>query len=1144
MARYDWPAPPRGLDRPGERAAHLTRFRTGDDPSGLDPASRAGGRRRRRAVAHTAPQGQDGLWLPIGPTVMTNGQAGGNPNVAGRITDLAVEPGKGQRLYASSAAGGVWLSTDRGQSWTPLDDFQESDLTDVKTISSALSCGAVHVIWGAQDDGSLDVVWVGTGEAGLYDGGLGPAGAGGELAGLPGGGLLGVGLLQRDPSVDTAWHVVKGDPVTTDPDTLRGHGFFRIVDDPADPKQLVAATSNGLYTKPAGGTWIRLPAWATGTATEPCDVVLTRDGANTLRIWVACASTLKVAELTAAQAAPIDNAALSFTAVGLPSVATNSARRPPAETRGGTRLALATDGTTVYVLGRRAATGNRANPPAALWQVGADAALAGLNATLLTGMPDDLFMSSGDQSDYDMAIAVDPLKPGRVYVGGATVGTASGWNGAVYRCDTTAAEAHPTYVGEGVHADIHVLRVWPQPPADAPKHTVWVGCDGGLFRSDADGDPGTFASRNDGLAVLEPGYVASHPTNPGIVAAGFQDNGTAVREGDSIWRQAFVGDGGGVIFDPAGQGRYFRQYIRADWASNDGHSVQPVLRRGLGGKDQVKSSETVEFEAALFYSGADALVHGDDTHLVLGSDRVWYSRDWGRSWVTLPTATDPRATRNVNLAQDVIERSPATPGYNDPRNSLDCCGEAQPGTVGPGIIAVKLMATRDDTDATDKLVLRVVAMTSTLVTWFVGTRPVGDTGAFTWEALTARRRQVIKKATAAELSVMAGGTPLNFLPAPGMVSDLCVHDPDRGTLGSVYVSATGDAAYETLWFFDGTNSWYPTGLRNKLAAWTTPADRVTSPALGVVVDPQHRDVVYVATAVGVVRGTLTIGGTPAAPTYSWAFERFMNGLPTTAVQDLSLFSSGGVRLLRAAMRSRGVWEVDLANSTTSPRTYLRLYPTDTRRILPTQSSGATLNGDPHGPAFADDSPDVVIDTTGTIRTAPPTEAELAKMLPPGSPQERERQSTSEQNIKIHVLIHHRWSVPLPKASVKVALLRHDLPEDGVVPIGQLWPGLVDVAAPGAAEPATLQDGWSKAATSLWLSPAADVDTRVPRAVTFDVNLNSVLRGTAVVFLAVVMSEPDQISAADLSYGQGNNAQTYDQLVACSPHVGARSLQVD
>src|SRR6185312_15089319 len=117
------------------------------------------------------------------PTVMTNGQAGGDPNVAGRIRDLQIEPVKGRRLYAASAGGGAWFSADRGETWTPLDDFQLSDLSDVATIASA------------QDDGSDDVIWVGTGEPRLAAGGLMPAlPAGGDPGGgLPGGNLLGVG---------------------------------------------------------------------------------------------------------------------------------------------------------------------------------------------------------------------------------------------------------------------------------------------------------------------------------------------------------------------------------------------------------------------------------------------------------------------------------------------------------------------------------------------------------------------------------------------------------------------------------------------------------------------------------------------------------------------------------------------------------------------------------------------------------------------------------------------------------------------------------------------------------------------------------------------------------------------------------------
>jgi hypothetical protein len=62
-------------------------------------------------------------------------------------------------------------------------------------------------------------------------------------------------------------------------------------------------------------------------------------------------------------------------------------------------------------------------------------------------------------------------------------------------------------------------------------------------------------------------------------------------------------------------------------------------------------------------------------------------------------------------------------------------------------------------------------------------------------------------------------------------------------------------------------------------------------------------------------------------------------------------------------------------------------------------------------------------------------------------------------------------------------------------------------------------------------------------VTFDVDLSADATGSAVVFLAVVMSELDQISAADLALGGANPAQTGDQLVTSSPHVAAKSLQL-
>ena len=359
-------------------------------------------------------------------------------------------------------------------------------------------------------------------------------------------------------------------------------------------------------------------------------------------------------------------------------------------------------------------------------------------------------------------------------------------------------------------------------------------------------------------------------------------------------------------------------------------------------------------------------------------------------------------------------------------------------------------------------------------------------------------------------------------------------------------ASLGDIQRDTLWFFDGTDTWYPTGLRLERPGGKWKADniRVTAPALGVVVEPSEpHDVLYVGTSVGVVKGTLTIGGTDAAPTYAWEWEQFMKGLPEAAVQDLSIRQYGTLTLLRAALQARGVWETDVANPTAKALTYLRVFPTDTRRILPTPTSGAILAGDRFAAAF-DDSPDIVIDVTGTVRTAPPTEAEMAKIPPPeqGGPS-RARVEVADRHPHVHVLVHHRWSEPA--AAVRVALLRHEYPASGAVPLGGLWPVLVSAAA-SDTEPASLPDGWSAAAGPLWKTLDGPVEPRLPRAVTFTADLSALPSGTAILLLAVVMNASNKIQihlTADLQLSDGATASTADQLVLASPHVAAKSISV-
>ena len=48
---------------------------------------------------------------------------------------------------------------------------------------------------------------------------------------------------------------------------------------------------------------------------------------------------------------------------------------------------------------------------------------------------------------------------------------------------------------------------------------------------------------------------------------------------------------------------------------------------------------------------------------------------------------------------------------------------------------------------------------------------------------------------------------------------------------------------------------------------------------------------------------------PEAPAWTWSTR--VNGLPEAAVEDLALYSRDGLRLLRAGIASRGIWELRL-----------------------------------------------------------------------------------------------------------------------------------------------------------------------------------------------------------------------------------------
>ncbi len=148
---------------------------------------------------------------------------------------------------------------------------------------------------------------------------------------------------------------------------------------------------------------------------------------------------------------------------------------------------------------------------------------AGATWSLRTNTPNIV----NSQGWYNLSLAVDPNDATRVIAGGVQL----------YR--STDAGLTLSGIGGGVHVDHHVA-MW-EPGSDS---AVWVGSDGGMWRSAADGD--AFVDRNAGLITYQfyDICVNRNPDTPFYVMGGTQDNGTDKYGGvTTTWTQGLGGDG-------------------------------------------------------------------------------------------------------------------------------------------------------------------------------------------------------------------------------------------------------------------------------------------------------------------------------------------------------------------------------------------------------------------------------------------------------------------------------------------------------------------------------------------------------------------------------------------------------------------------
>jgi photosystem II stability/assembly factor-like uncharacterized protein len=201
-------------------------------------------------------------WTPIGPDHIANGLP---YQASGRLNSIAIHPTNVNIIYAGTATGGVWKTTDGGASWTPLTDSQ---------CSTAMGSVAV-------DPSNPNIVYAGTGEQNFSidsyygcgvlkstDGGTSWSQLGASVFDTPSGGAS-IAKIAIHPSTTSTLLVASDFGLYRSTDSGASFSLVRsgtatdVVIDPSSPSTMYAAignvfggASNGVYKSgDTGATW-------------------------------------------------------------------------------------------------------------------------------------------------------------------------------------------------------------------------------------------------------------------------------------------------------------------------------------------------------------------------------------------------------------------------------------------------------------------------------------------------------------------------------------------------------------------------------------------------------------------------------------------------------------------------------------------------------------------------------------------------------------------------------------------------------------------------------------------------------------------------------------------------------------------------
>ncbi len=436
------------------------------------------------------------VWAPIGPSPIDQGGIQAN----GQVTAIAVNPNNPNIIYIGTAWGGVWLSRDGGDHWTPIFDR-----------APALGVGEPGAL--AIDPIDTNILYVGTSNR---DGSQ----FSGEATQPPAG-------LFKSTDGGASW-IRLGSGYPPGPPSNANIFFSQVINvvivDPANHQTVYLASNAGLFVSRDGGF-----NWTQGVApfgdvnaldldtTSPAGARVLYAGINGSGVFQSTDGGLNWTAILNA-ATPVVAGKLAGGGFSKVVVALAPATSPP--NPAGIQVIYAT----------MVGTGG-APDPLGLFR-STDRGVT-WNAQTATGLPGTTY------GGYSFHMAVDPVSPG------------DGVGDIIYygtRDQARSTNAGGSFTGlTGLHADTHSWAFAPQP---GPLSVVYCGNDGGLFRCTAGI---AFTSRNGGGFQTALFYNLDVKRDAGatVTLGALQDNGIVTTAGVAAptWKMGAGGDGFDVAHD-------------------------------------------------------------------------------------------------------------------------------------------------------------------------------------------------------------------------------------------------------------------------------------------------------------------------------------------------------------------------------------------------------------------------------------------------------------------------------------------------------------------------------------------------------------------------------------------------------------------